>query len=156
MDDLEALFFDLQGAPESMTSDAPAEIPAPAPTAEVCTDTASTPIGFNEDTNLEMSDDQIHSVLQTEWGDHYEQRFAAASRVVGEIFHNDEPLLRWFEERVGNHINVVKLADRLSAMLDGNRPQKSTAPNTAEIDRALKDFEPGGAKFDAWSPVTCG
>ena len=133
-------------APTAKAAD-PAE--APAVTEPEQTDTPA-PLDENEDINREMTDDEIHSSLQSEWGDQYEDRFAAASRVVGEIFHNDEPLLKWFEARVGNHINVVRLADRLSAMLDGNRPARSTAPNTAALNAELKKFEKGGEHFDAW------
>jgi hypothetical protein len=70
---------------------------------------------------------------------------------VGEIFHNDEPLLRWFEGRVGNHINIIRLADRLSAMLDGHRPQKpAAAPSTSELDAQIADFAPNGKHYAEW------
>jgi hypothetical protein len=140
----------LAGIASSSLVDAPATQTAdPTPIADTPTDPAW--IDSNEDINLEMTDEAIHSTLQEQWGDQYGDRYAAASRTVQEIFHNDRPLLKWFEQRVGNHINVVRLAHRLSAMLDGNRPQNSTAPSTDQTDVELKDIiEPGGKYYDRW------
>lgn len=100
-----------------------------------------------------MDEATIHAQLQEQWGDDYPQRFGAASKVVTEIFANDQPLFKWFEGRVGSHINIVRLADRLSAMLDGARPQKVAAPSTAttkSLDGAIAEFQPGGTKHDRW------
>jgi hypothetical protein len=129
-----------------------APAPPSATSAEPVTDTPA-PIDINEDINLEMSHDEIHSTLRDEWKESYDDRFAAASRVVGEIFHNDDTLLNWFAERLGNHVNVIRIADRLSAMLDGHRPARvATTPpaQDADVDAELEQFKPGGKHYDAW------
>ena len=62
--------------------------------------------------------------------------------------------MNWFAEPLDNQCNVVLLAYGVHCMLNGARPTKPpaapSAPSRNEIDRALKDFEPGGAKHERW------
>ena len=154
MDDLDALFFDLRGAPESMFKEQPAEITPPSPlveTKEPPAPTETPAVDFNSDINLEMAPEQIHEVLQERWKENYDDNFAAASALVQEIFHGDDELMNWFAERLGNHANVPLLAYRVHCMLNGARPAKSpAAPSNSEIDQQLADFKPGGKHYDRW------
>jgi len=89
MDDLDALFFDLRGAPESMFKEQPAEITPPSPlveTKEPPAPTETPAVDFNSDINLEMAPEQIHEVLQERWKENYDDNFAAASALVQENF----------------------------------------------------------------------
>jgi len=118
-------------------------VEAPAPAATPADD-------YNSDINYEMSEDEIHGALRAQWKENYDQRFAAVSKTVAEIFHDDEPLLKWFGDRLGNHVNVVRIVDRIAAMLDGVRPQKTAAADTAALDAEIKEFQPGGRFHKDW------
>jgi hypothetical protein len=75
-----------------------------------------------------MEPDAIMEQLQSRWGDQFEERFSAASRVLGELFpKGEEKKFEWFEIALGRTSMWFSFSIVLAAMLDGNLP-KSPLP----------------------------
>jgi hypothetical protein len=139
----------LSGLSSTLDNTTPADDNASAPVADATDKPA--PIDFNSDINLEMSDEQIHSTLREKWGENYDDNFAAASRIVAEIFHGDDAMAEWFAQRLGNHVNVVLIANRSDAMLNGARPARATVTppvHSKSLDDRIAEFSPGDAKHE--------
>jgi hypothetical protein len=154
-DDLNNLFFNLEGAPENPFKEQPAEGPASAAAAETAvpvTTTEAPADDLNSDINLEMQPEQIEEVLRETWKENFDENFAAASATIQEIFHADSDLINWFAERLGNHANIPLLAYRVHCMLNGSRPAKVTPPTaqSKSLDEGIAAFQVGGSKYERW------